>query len=70
MQKLFEILEKVSEIRDTKVDRVKNTSKSLENLQTQLNAAVVKCDTIINNQANYNSVWFEFFSIFILSVMC
>lgn len=56
MQKLFEILEKVSEIRDTRTDRVKIATESLPDLQNQVDLAVSRCENIIDNQKNYNSV--------------
>lgn len=55
VQRLFEILEKVSEIRDSKIDRLKNATESLADLQTQLDSAVNKCNSIISYQVNYNS---------------
>ncbi|XP_075237297.1 biogenesis of lysosome-related organelles complex 1 subunit 5-like isoform X2 [Lycorma delicatula] len=55
VQRLFEILEKVSEVRDSKIDRIKSATNSLPDLQTQIDLAVSRCETIIQNQNKYNS---------------
>ena len=57
MTQLFEILERVTEIRDTQIDKVKTlTSNNLPTLQKNLDSALAACDEILSNQDKYDCV--------------
>lgn len=52
---LFEILERVTEIRDTQIDKVKTlTANNLPALQKNLDSALAACDQILDNQDKYD----------------
>ncbi|XP_046673309.1 biogenesis of lysosome-related organelles complex 1 subunit 5 [Homalodisca vitripennis] len=53
--KLFEVLEYVTEIRDSQIDKVKTLSETdLSGCQTKLSAALSSCETILNEEQKYN----------------
>jgi len=53
--RLFEVLEHVTEIRETQIDKVKNLSESnLQTYQDKVNSALSKCNAILESEKNYN----------------
>lgn len=57
VSRLFEVLERVTEIRDTQIDKLKTlSSTNLPTLQSNLDLALTKCNTILDNEGNCNIV--------------
>uniref|UniRef100_A0A1B6DE80 Biogenesis of lysosome-related organelles complex 1 subunit 5 n=1 Tax=Clastoptera arizonana TaxID=38151 RepID=A0A1B6DE80_9HEMI len=53
VSRLFDVLEKVTEIRDTQLDKIKTLSSSkLPTLQTRLNLALEKCQLSLDYEDN------------------
>ncbi|XP_039275416.1 biogenesis of lysosome-related organelles complex 1 subunit 5 [Nilaparvata lugens] len=55
VEKLFKTLETVSEIKDNQIDKVSSAGKDLQDLKSQLDVAIDRCDSIIDNQSQYDT---------------
>ncbi|RZF46262.1 hypothetical protein LSTR_LSTR016347, partial [Laodelphax striatellus] len=55
VENLFKTLETVSEIKDNQIDKVFSSGKELKDLKCQLDIAIDRCDSIIENQSQYDT---------------
>lgn len=72
IEKLFQILERVTEINGTQIERVKLASDiHLPNLNANLEVSVSMCNKILEKEETYRSVsCILYFNKFILTIKC